>query len=270
MLDAHPDMAIPPETGFLALVAPPSGMGLADHNGFLSAVTGFPPDASGWHDFGIPAERFRSELSRIEPFDIAEGFRAFYRLYADRMKKPRWGDKTPAYVHHIQTIHGLLPEARFIHIIRDGRDACLSWRRTWFRPGDDIRTLALHWRGWVLTGRQQGTRCPAYMEIRYEHLIADTRRTLESICRFVNLEFHPAMMRYYERAPERLKEHRERRLPDGVVLVTHEQRLRNQESATRPPNPARVLAWRLSMTPEEQREFARYAGDALRMFGYEC
>src|SRR4029077_15574034 len=87
MLDAHPDMAIPPETGFLALAAAPSVMGLADRHGFLSAVTGYPPGAPGWHDFGIPAERFRAELNRIEPFDIAEGFRAFYRLYADRMRK---------------------------------------------------------------------------------------------------------------------------------------------------------------------------------------
>ncbi len=269
-MDAHPELTIPPETSFMVLAAAPTRKNLADRQGFLAAITGFPPNAPGWHDFGIPAARLEAELRRIEPFDIAEGFRAFYRLYADRMKKPRWGDKTPIYVQHIETIHRLLPEARFIHIVRDGRDACLSWRQTWFRPGDDIQTLALHWRDWVLAGRRQGMRCPAYMEVRYESLIADTPGTLESICRFVDLGFHPAMLRYYERAPERLKEHRERRLADGTVLVTHEQRLQNQHSTTQPPDSARVSAWRLSMTPGEQATFARMAGDALRIFGYEC
>jgi len=68
MLDTHPEMAIPPETGFLAL------------------------------------------------------FPHFYQLYASRFAKPRWGDKTPSYCHHMQNIEEVLPEAHFIHIIRDGRD----------------------------------------------------------------------------------------------------------------------------------------------------
>jgi hypothetical protein len=55
----------------------------------------------------------------------AEGFRAFYRLYASRLNKPRYGDKTPLYCEHIPAIKEVLLEARFVHIIRDGRDVAL-------------------------------------------------------------------------------------------------------------------------------------------------
>jgi len=269
MLDAHPKLAIPPETGFLALAIGPTRENLTHRHGFLSTVSNFPANTPVWPDFGITAEEFRDELDRIDPFDIADGFRAFYRMYARKMNKPRWGDKTPFYVRHIDEISLLLPEARFIHIVRDGRDACLSWRKTWFRPADDISTLALRWQEIVLSGRRQGVRCPAYMEVRFEDLVADAKGALEAICRFIELEFHPAMLQYHEHAAERLKEHKERRHADGTVVVTREQRMRNQEMALQPPNPARVSAWRLAMSREDQVEFCRIAKDALRLFGYE-
>ena len=36
------------------------------------------------------------------------------------------GDKTPAHSHHIPTLRSLFPEARFVHMLRDGRDAAVS------------------------------------------------------------------------------------------------------------------------------------------------
>jgi hypothetical protein len=98
-----------------------------------------------WPDFGMTAEDLRDELTRIRPLNVADGFRAFYRLYAERSGKSRWGDKTPDYVLHISDIAETLPEAHFIHIIRDGRDVGLSLRQCWFAPGHDMKGLAGHW-----------------------------------------------------------------------------------------------------------------------------
>jgi hypothetical protein len=67
-------------------------------------------------------------VSGNEPFDLGESLRAFYGVYAERFGKPRWGDKTPNYVRRMSLIYGLLPEARFVHIIRDGRDLAPSTR----------------------------------------------------------------------------------------------------------------------------------------------
>ncbi len=55
--------------------------------------------------------------------------RAFFEAYAGEQGKPRWGDKTPAYMLAIQRIGRTLPESRFIHLIRDGRDVALSQAR---------------------------------------------------------------------------------------------------------------------------------------------
>ena len=263
MLDAHPDLAIPPETGFLVPCAERAGRRTVSREDFLQTVTRYPVEASGWQDFQIPLDTFRAALQTIEPFTVADGLRAFYQLYASRFGKPRWGDKTPLYCLHLQST-----EAHFVHIIRDGRDVALSLRPMWFGPGRDIESLARHWRQCVTTGRRQGSRCRHYMEVRYEQLIEDSRGVLAGICAFLGLDFDEQMLRYHERAPARLREHYGRFRADGSVVVTHEQRLDQQYRTTRPPDPSRVSVWKREMPAEEQRRFDAIAGDALDDFGF--
>lgn len=268
MLDAHPELAIPPETGFLALPEF-AGDERAIREQFFRAVTHYPPEAPGWGDFGIPREDFRVRLGEIENFTPAAGFRMFYRLYAARFDKPRWGDKTPLYCMHLERISTLLPEARFVHIVRDGRDVALSLREMWFSPGREIETQAAHWCRCVQSARAQGARCQHYLEVRYEDLILDTEKTLAHICAFLELDFDGAMLRYHERTPERLREHGGRTLPDGRVLLTHEQRLRQQWLSTKTPNRSRVFAWKRGMDTEERVRFEQIAGRLLCDLGYE-
>jgi hypothetical protein len=268
MLDAHSDLAIPPETGFLVPCALQMSQPTVELQDFFQTVTGYHPDAPGWADFQIPAACFRDRLTRLEPFTIADGIRAFYELYAARFGKSRWGDKTPLYCMHARAIAALLPEAHFVHLIRDGRDVALSLRPMWFTPGRDIETLAAYWRKCVTTGREQGAACRHYLEVRYDRLVEDSRAVLEEICEFLALEFDDRMLRYYESAPERLREHQGRFRPDGSVVVTHEQRLGQQHRTRQPPDRSRIAVWQQDMPRDEQQRFDAIAGDALREFGF--
>jgi hypothetical protein len=268
MLDSHPEVAIPPETGFLLLGEHLIGEGSDLRERFADAVTAFPPEAPSWPEFGIPAESFRRELAGLRPFSIAEGFRLFYRMYAARFGKPRYGDKTPGYSRHLRTIERLLPEARFVHLIRDGRDVAVSLRLRWFSPGHDVDTQARYWQENVLTARAQGAGCRHYLELRYEDLLRAPEAALRRVCAFLGLSYHPAMLRYHERTPERLREHGARARPDGTLLVTREERLRQQEMTTRPPDLSRIGAWRQSLSRDECLRFEELAGDLLRDLGY--
>lgn len=270
MLDSHPELAIPPETGFLKLGPSLKGRGDGLRERFFRAVVNFPEEAPAWPDFEIPEETFRAALAGIEPFTAAEGFRAFYRLYAARFGKPRWGDKTPFYCTELPAIRRVLPEARFVHIIRDGRDAALSLRPMWFSPGHDIETQAAYWRANILAARRAGANRPDYLEVRYEELILSPREVLRRVCSFVELDYDEAMLAYYTRTPERLKEHKGRARRDGTVLSSTEQRIGQQRRTMEPPDPARVYAWKSAMPADEQRRFSRVAGDLLRELGYEA
>jgi len=267
MVDSHPLVAIPPETGFLAPIAARPTASLDE---LFAIVTAWPPDSPSWPDFGIDARAFRRELDDVGPGDAAEGVRCFYRLYARAQGKPRFGDKTPLYCQHILPISRLLPEARFVHLIRDGRDVALSLRDTWFAPGRDIPTLARYWSGLVRAAREAGRSLPTYMELRYEDLLCQPARELDRLCRFAGLPFHEAMMRYWERAPQRLREHGTRYRPDGRILVTHEERLKQQRFVQGPLRPERARAWKGAMTRDEREAFEREAGATLAELGYDA
>ena len=266
MLDAHPDLAIPPETGFLGEFAALEACTSKD--AFLSFLVSTPQDAPAWSDFGLGIEEMRRELRLLEPFRSEVGLRAFYRLYAARFGKARWGDKTPSHVFAMRQIETRLPEAHFIHIIRDGRDVAQSWRKTWFSPGEEIATLARHWQTWVEAGRQGTKACRRAIEVRYERLVEDPAAQLRRICDFLDLRFDPAMLHYFKNASARLTEHGERQRKDGSLLVSREQRLAQQKSTLEPPMISRIGAWRRELTQADQQFFEDVAGPLLRELGY--
>jgi len=269
MLDAHPLLAIPPETGFLVLADQFTGQDDATRREFFEAVTRYPPDAPAWNDFRIPHVTFASALSHIVPFSAAEGYRALYRLYAERFGKPRWGDKTPMYGLHLPLIARHLPEARFIHVVRDGRDVALSLRQMWFSPGESMEALAAHWSHFVSTARRDGSPTGRYLELKYEDLLCDTRRVLETLCAFIDLPFSDRMLAYYRSTPRRLEEHGDRFRLDGTLVVSSAGRLHQQAMTLRPPSPDRIGVWRTAMTAEELTRFEAVSGELLEQLGYE-
>jgi hypothetical protein len=269
MMDAHPSLAIPPETGFLPSIPALAGYPSCAREEFFDLITHYPEDAPAWEDYGIAKAEFWNALLTIEPFEASEGVRAFYRLYAAKQRKPRYGEKTPGNCEHLRAIGELLPEAHFIHVIRDGRDVALSLRPMWFAPGTDIPTLATYWRRLVLSARSAAQNTRAYMEVRYEDVVRETESTIRSICRFINLDFDREMLSYWLRTPERLKEHKTRVRNDGSIIVTHEQRLGQQALTLRPPERQRVFRWKQDMTRNEQDLFLRHAGDLLEELGYQ-
>jgi hypothetical protein len=267
MLDAHPQLAIPPETGFLRLADAWLKDGAVAEKVFQD-ITTFPVEAPGWSDFHLSAEAYRREIEKLEKRNAAEAVRLFYRMYASRFGKPRWGEKTPLYCRCMASIERLLPEAHFIHLVRDGRDVALSLRSRFFSPGPDTETQAGYWRENVESARQAGNRCRHYLEIRYEDLLRDTEAVLRKICAFIDLTFTHDMLRYHERTPERLREHLSRYQVTGRLLISHEDRLRQQATTMRAPDVSRIGVWRHEMSSDEIHRFQNVAGPLLEELGY--
>jgi hypothetical protein len=262
MLDAHSQLAIPPETGFLPAVA---HLGPDAREAFLATVIGF----ESWPDFHLDAGLLRERLAPLAPFTVPAALRVFYLLYAERFGKPRWGDKTPSYGLHAAAIGTLLPEARFVHIIRDGRDVALSVRPLWFAPGPTLEDAARDWAERVQTTRAECARAGHAIEVRYEDLVTCPEPALRRVCSFLDLAFEPRMVSWHENAWERLREHEGRRDAEGRVRLTKEQRIAQQERVTAPPDRSRVLRWKTEMSPHEQERFLAVAGGTLEALGYE-
>lgn len=283
MLDSHPEMAIPPETHFLpalirllrrrsearfpvkALLAAARAFSPAfDAGAVAGAITG----AEAWNDFHMDAAELRREFRRLRPFSTADAVRRFYSLYAGRFGKSRFGDKTPNYLPCMTDIAALLPEARFIHLVRDGRDVAASFRKMWFGRGENVADQAAYWLSSIRDARQQAQSLPHYMEIRFEDLVKSPEETLRKICGFIELPFDDSMLRYHERSRERLDEFTDWRKSDGKLWASKNDRLAIFERTTVPPDQSRIGVYVVDLTPAEIRTYDGIAGDVLREFGY--
>lgn len=266
MLDAHPDLAIPPETHFIRRAAKACKHAPNPRQAFLDAVTSH----RKWGDHGVPGDLLMQRIAAIEPFDLGEALRTFYELYASRFGKQRWGDKTPPYVHRMTLIQGLLPEAHFIHIIRDGRDVALSVKDLWF-GANSVEEAAQRWRSLIEKARYQSRELSHYMEIRYEDLVLSPESTLREISGFVDLSWNPSMLDYHKTAEERMGEiHRDIAAPKGEQqLVRGEERRAIHSLASKPPQRDRVGRWKQEMTATDRERFEEVAGETLRELGYD-
>jgi hypothetical protein len=266
MLDAHPELTIPPETHFVPELIAAAGKRRATPERLAEVILG----QRQWADFGLDADELRRRLAALDELEAGPAVRAFYALYAERAGKPRWGDKTPIYVEHMREIKAALPEARFVHLVRDGRDVALSRIRRALDEPPPVGRIARNWKRRIAAARKQARRLDHYMELRYEDLVADAEPALRRVCDFVELRFDTAMLDYHRHAGERLREIAGD-LPSrgGKALRPGSERLAAHALATEPPRPERVGAWREEMSAADVAAFEDAAGDLLLELGYD-
>lgn len=151
-------------------------------------------------------------------------------------------ERTPWHVEHLPLIAEIYPDARFVHIVRDGRDAVRSLVH-WYWGPTTVRDAAAEWRRSVEAGRAAA---PALgeklLEVRYEDLLADLRESVERIYAHVGLV--------------------------GSVASALEA---SEQADNIGPQDNRVGSgkWREAWSRRDLRDFDRVAGDLLRELGYD-
>ena len=115
MLDRHPDLAVPDESYFIPQLADRQPAQI-DVDAFIDDLRRLPTI----RDWAVPLDEVRARLRPGMPLGQAIG--AVYETYAARHGKSRWGDKTPMYMQRLPLLERLFPDARYVHLIRDGRD----------------------------------------------------------------------------------------------------------------------------------------------------
>jgi hypothetical protein len=154
----------------------------------------------------------------------------------------------------MEAISDLLPESRFVHLIRDGRDVALSLLSRRYAPRD-VAGASLFWQRRVRAGCRGGRLLGPgrYLEVRYEDLLDDTEGGLRRICRFLELEFDPSMLSYYRRSAQVLA---------GVPRPDH------HANVGRPPTRG-LRDWRTQMSPGDLAMAEALVGRSLEALGYE-
>lgn len=129
-----------------------------------------------------------------EAEDVANFWNLFFTHYARKEGKRRWAEKTPNNIFCARRFLEFYPEGRFIHMLRNGRDVCLSLidrRNTppavaltrWILSIEAARDIRGH------------ERC---YEVRYENLVTDPEQTLRDLFAWLGMEYTDEVLDFHE------------------------------------------------------------------------
>jgi sulfotransferase family protein len=244
ILDRGPDAAIPPESMFLTDVELPA----EDWQALMDTVWNH-PKVRLWE---LPGPPPRVPLW-LEPEDAARFvLGAPFAAYARKYGKPRWGDKTPHYVHHIDALLAIWPQARVVILVRDGRDVALSLRRMPFGP-NNAWAAAQWWARGIRAGAAAQQRHPDnVLTVRYEDLARDPTAQVPPICAFLDLAYVPEMLDLEHADRSRIVADQASWFPTLFEGI----------------NTKAVGRWEREMPVRDQAVFAALARDELAQLGY--
>jgi len=256
MLDNHPALAVANDSHFIPLavrnvpldVDPPLTGELVD---WVRSYRRF-------HRLGLADEQVARAARGAGTY--AEFVAGLYTAYAAAHGKRLAGEKTPDYVKHLPRLHALFPAARFVHIVRDGRDVALSaleWARDGKGPSklslwasEPVAVCALWWRAMVGRGMEDGVDLgTAYRQISYERLVDDPEPVLRGVSRHLGLEYTDAMANFH-------------------VGRTRDNPRLSAKSAWLPAVPG-LRDWQATMGERDLVLFELLAGDLLAELGYD-
>lgn len=253
MLDAHPAVAIAPETHFMQYFWQRQeyyGNLLKDDNyhHLIEDLIAHPE----FSEMGLNVCEFSKAAWGGE-----RSYQALFRLLLEQFASIRGveiiGEKTPNHVLYIPTLKKFFPSARFIHIVRDPRAVVNSWRSVPWSTGS-IAGDAQAWKGHVSAPR----RCSSLLmsslfTLHYEQLVMAPEENLRSLCQFLNLEFLPEMLTYHRKESQSVNVTREPWKANSVKPV-------NQNALTR---------WQRELSEQMVTEIEAVAWFEMRRFGYK-
>ena len=231
MLDSHPSIAIPSETGFMRA---------------LRATKDIP----SWN-FG---KDWYQRLGWTEPeldARLREFYSGLFERYAAQQGKPRWGEKTPFHTSHMAEMGQVFPDAVFVGIVRHPGAVASSLSKRFHYT---FRDALAYWSStnleMVRAAADLGDR---FALCRYEDLVEQGEPVLRELIAFLAEPW----------APEVLSHHRvqqEKGAPRAVEGST---------ITSAPIDARRAVAWTGSATPEELEALAATA-DLGGFFGYHA
>jgi hypothetical protein len=207
-----------------------------------------------WGIRDLPARLSLSLPPSGAPYSYRQVISQVIRLYGEDVAKESagiWIDHTPTHIRVVDRLLKVFPDARFLHLVRDGRAVALSLQHvTWGRT--TTYKAAEWWSSQVCMGATAELKYgPArVMRVRYEDVVLEPERTLREVCKFAEIEFLDSMVE-----------------GSGFVVPAYTKRQHSLVGSR--PDRQRTTEWKTKLTPREIELFEYRSGDVLKFFDYE-
>ena len=255
MLASHSRLYIPPETWFLIPLVKRFSLDRPLNADEIESAISIMTSHQRWPDMKLDAQEFRSRVSRLSVPRLRDLAEVVYRSHGEAAGKARWGDKTPPYIEIVPQLARMYPQARFIHLVRDGRDVARSFQsRGWVgsewlhdNGREWLRAMECYWRLMRSELRER------ILLIYYEDLVREPEETLRKICHFIGEAFEPQMLSWQKTVDAQVSE-REHRFHGKLKLQIGAEG---------------VARWKHELTPRSTFLCEAFMAAHLKRLGYE-
>lgn len=258
MLNAHPEIQLLGELQFFDVIYPlRKRVPDLENPGALREISGLIEKTSTFRYLQEGNELLEAVVEHMEeggPRTFSRFHRELLLEYARRHDASRCGEKSPENLRYLPSLLTCYPRAKIVHIVRDPRDVVTSWRSVpWASP--DVLTSALRWTletSFARDGRIR-SRTESFFELRYEDLVGTPDRELRRLCEFLGEQYSPAMLNFYDHAPEQ------------VNLDAEPWKARTARAL----DTSRVGRWKATLSMSEVALVQGICGRGMRFFSYE-
>ncbi len=210
VLTCHENICIPPECHFFLWLEEKYGNWTKQSN--LDAYLSDLAVSRKFETWGISISELKSFIQKNEPSNYSELTYLVYVFYGVKIGKKEikvWGDKNTLWKEKLSRIPVYFPEARYIHIIRDGRDVACSFMElhnssfnSKYAPNlpSKIEDIALDWKNNISLINKFLNSVPGanHIIVKYEDLILNFHETVVGMLNFLNLNYDPNIDNYYK------------------------------------------------------------------------
>lgn len=251
MLDAHPAIAVAPETHFIRrfwLHRARYPMDTIEEIRLLvDAIIALPE----FSEMRLDPHHYRSDAIQLR--DHSSLLRLLLSQFAIRQGKQIVGEKTPNHLLYMEILKELFPDARFVHLVRDPRAVVNSWRTVPWSRGSPRRDAEV-WQRYESTARKQYRQLgDAIITIYYEDLLTNPRAVLSEVCGHLGVAFTPTMLDYHAQT--------------STINVVREPW---KKRATEPLDVSSHGRWRIEMPMKTIREVETVVWKEMTRHGYKA
>lgn len=255
MLNKHSNICIPPESHFLISLfkkfAPQQVLN-KEQQYVAKEIISSHPRFSTWN---VSLAEFDGIIDLLpEQCPLPLLIKKLFEKQIEPTGKKIWGEKTPEYIDIISQLAAAFPRARFISIIRDGRDVAMSLQqRGW--QGWSVYQRATYWKHCVHKMGRLKEVPNACLAIQYEDIVLNTKGTLTEISTFLEIKFEDTVLDFHEDAEQNITE---QEIKSGV-----------HTKLSRLPQGSDVYKWKTTLSKRKVWLFESVCYKELALMGYE-
>lgn len=268
--ESHSQLSVPPESGFMEWWYSKYGSWHLDDSKNNERVFDFVFDlmsSKKIETWQLDEEALIKLILSEKPKSYAALISLVYITFAN-MKGKRiayWGDKNNYYIHKTQLLHNLYPNAKYIHLVRDGRDVATSYKALQdieatspYAPklNTEIEEIAAEWdqnnKTLLVFFRQIDSE--KVLRIRFEDVLENLEESCKTICSFLDVPFDNKMLQYY-------KWNKKLAIEPSETMAWKQKTLEKPDLGT-------IGKYKKLLNKKEIEIFNMIAKDTLKEFGY--